>query len=184
MQLIRATLIVSGRVRKVGYRLIVEEKALGLGVKGTVENMPDGRVRIVCEGEKEKIDEFINAINLKERLINVQNIDKKIDKATGKFKEFRIISENDMKELRESTDAGAMYLRVLVEDTNNNFNSLDKKYGSISEKMDKFAEVISEIIKTLREDRAEIIETLKEDRAEMKGIAGAMVEAIKSFKAG
>jgi len=58
MQLIRATLIVSGRVRKVGYRLIVEEKALGLGVKGTVENMPDGRVRIVCEGEKEKIDEL------------------------------------------------------------------------------------------------------------------------------
>ncbi len=191
---IRAELLVSGGVTKRGYRAVVEEKAIELGIKGNVRNLPDGNVKVVCEGEKENIEKFINAIDIKERFIKVVNIDKKFSKAVGKFKDFKIIREKGWREIGESTEAGAIYLRALWEDTNKNFDKMDIKYGGISEKMNKFGEITSESVKTLKsisekmgkfeESMSETIKTLREDRTEMKQIAGAIIEAIKSFKAG
>jgi len=184
MEYIKARLIVSGKVTKRGYRVIVKEIADKLGIKGNVKNTPDEKVEIVCEGQKEHVEKFIAAIGIKERFINVENIDKKFDEPTGKFEDFKIIREESLKEIEESTEAGATYLRAFLEDTNRNFDNLNVKYGTISEKLGKFEEVMVEMVKTLKEDRNEIIRTLKEDRTEMKQLVNAIIEAIKSFKAG
>lgn len=41
---------VHGRVQGVGFRYYTRKAALSYGVSGYVANMPDGTVRVVCEG--------------------------------------------------------------------------------------------------------------------------------------
>jgi len=62
MTLKRATISVSGDVQMAGFRTFVKNLADSLGVKGYAENLPDGRVRIVCEGEEEKILKLENSL--------------------------------------------------------------------------------------------------------------------------
>lgn len=50
---------VTGRVQGVGFRAASRRQARYLRLAGWVENLPDGSVRIVVNGEKEKCMEFI-----------------------------------------------------------------------------------------------------------------------------
>ena len=43
--------LVSGRVQGVAYRASAQHKARTLGLQGYAENLPDGRVRVVAQGE-------------------------------------------------------------------------------------------------------------------------------------
>ena len=67
----RLTAYVSGNVQKVGYRARVVQIANALGLKGMVENTLDGRVKIIAEGEEDKLRWFLEAINIKDALIQV-----------------------------------------------------------------------------------------------------------------
>ncbi|MGH7197623.1 MAG: acylphosphatase [Candidatus Omnitrophota bacterium] len=58
----RAHVFYSGRVQGVGFRYTAERLALELGLVGWVKNLPDNRVELVCEGSKEKIDEFLRRL--------------------------------------------------------------------------------------------------------------------------
>ncbi len=53
------TIRVSGKVQGVGFRYYTHKKATELGLKGFVQNKPDGSVYIEAEGVEEKLDEFI-----------------------------------------------------------------------------------------------------------------------------
>jgi len=55
----RAIIIVKGRVQKVGYRDLVADWAMDLGVVGFAENQPDRTVKIIAEGEEEILEEFV-----------------------------------------------------------------------------------------------------------------------------
>jgi acylphosphatase len=50
---------VRGKVQGVFFRKSTQEKAYELQISGYVQNERDGSVYIEAEGEKEKIDEFI-----------------------------------------------------------------------------------------------------------------------------
>jgi acylphosphatase len=50
--------LVSGRVQGVGFRFFVEAAALREGLHGWVSNLPDGRVEIAAEGERESLERF------------------------------------------------------------------------------------------------------------------------------
>ena len=51
------------KIQNIGYRLFIQRKMMDLGfTKGNVENLPDGRVKGLIEGEKQKIEEFIKQI--------------------------------------------------------------------------------------------------------------------------
>jgi len=53
---------VSGRVQGVGFRYFTEDRARLEGLSGYVRNLPDGRVEIVAEGDREAVDRFERAI--------------------------------------------------------------------------------------------------------------------------
>jgi len=57
-----AQLFVSGRVQGVGFRNFSFRCATGLQLLGTVQNLSDGRVTLVVEGEKLKIETLIDAL--------------------------------------------------------------------------------------------------------------------------
>ena len=54
--------LVSGRVQRVGFRAFVKRNASLLGVKGYVENLADGRVHAVLEGEEHQVDKLLEAV--------------------------------------------------------------------------------------------------------------------------
>ena len=70
--MIRATLIISGDVQEAGYRDIVEDIAVKLGVKGFVESLRDKTVCVVCEAEKDVVDRFVDAIKIKNDIVDVK----------------------------------------------------------------------------------------------------------------
>lgn len=51
-------IIVSGKVQGVFFRASAKQKADELGIKGTVTNLPDGRVYIEAQGSDDDMDSF------------------------------------------------------------------------------------------------------------------------------
>ena len=50
---------VSGRVQGVCFRAWTQEKAVELGVRGYVKNLPNGNVEFVAVGEENKVDALL-----------------------------------------------------------------------------------------------------------------------------
>ena len=53
---------VSGRVQGVYYRAFTRERAIALGVKGWVRNVPGGGVEAVLEGERKQVGELLKSM--------------------------------------------------------------------------------------------------------------------------
>lgn len=56
------TVLVSGRVQGVGYRAFARRQALDLGLAGYAENLPDGRVEVVAEGERAVLERYLERL--------------------------------------------------------------------------------------------------------------------------
>lgn len=54
-----AHIFVMGFIQGVGFRRYIKKKALSLGLKGWIKNLPDGRVEILAQGSKEDIAKLI-----------------------------------------------------------------------------------------------------------------------------
>jgi acylphosphatase len=79
----------SGRVQGVGFRQTTVRIAERFTVTGFAENLPDGRVRLIVEGEPAEIDLFLAAVqDGLERYI--RDIDERHRPATGEFGGFGI----------------------------------------------------------------------------------------------
>jgi len=81
-------IFVSGRVQKVGYRSKVIALARDMGITGWVGNLPDGRVKVVAEGDAAALDRFAYALKVKNALIDVSDVEVERQDATGEFKAF------------------------------------------------------------------------------------------------
>ena len=91
MRLIRARIIVEGRVQKVGYRDLVQNVARKLGVNGHVENLKDGNAQIVCEAEERVLEGFVKEIDVKEDFMEVERVRiVERSEANGEFEYFEI----------------------------------------------------------------------------------------------
>lgn len=55
--------IVKGDVQGVGFRAMTRYFATGLGVTGTVRNLPDGTVEIFAHGSKKRLEELMQKLN-------------------------------------------------------------------------------------------------------------------------
>src|SRR5262245_18639791 len=60
--LVARRFLISGRVQGVGFRYFLEAKAAAEGVHGWVQNLSDGRVEAVIEGDREAVDRVEAAI--------------------------------------------------------------------------------------------------------------------------
>ncbi len=87
----RYEVYVSGRVQRVGFRWFVERTAKKLNIKGTVRNLSDKRVEIICETTDEVFKELLNKIKHGSFLSNVKDIQVNKTKTTNEFLDFKII---------------------------------------------------------------------------------------------
>jgi len=51
--------IIKGRVQMVGFRAFAEERAAAYGVTGYVQNLGNGDVEVVAEGDRALLEEFL-----------------------------------------------------------------------------------------------------------------------------
>ncbi len=55
-------ILYSGLVQGVGFRYTAKIVAAGFEVIGSVRNLPDGRVELIAEGERDELEAFCDAI--------------------------------------------------------------------------------------------------------------------------
>ncbi len=121
----------SGNVQRVGYRARVIDIANAFGFKGMIENQKDGLVKIIAEGDEEKLRWFESAIDIKNALIRVSSIEKEYSPATGDFENFgKLVLKG---ETDSRLDTAADYLRDLVVGVNN----INDNLGGLGGKMDR-----------------------------------------------
>lgn len=77
---------ISGRVQGVGYRYFVYYKARTLGIKGSVKNLRDGRVKVIAIGENTK--KFIEVLRKGPMVSYVSDIQINELSSTKEYDEF------------------------------------------------------------------------------------------------
>jgi acylphosphatase/fructose-specific phosphotransferase system component IIB len=132
--MIRATLYISGDVQHVNYRSKVIRIAEKYHIKGNVQNLSNGNVKVIAEGQENEIERFIHDINIRNSLINVATIEKEYSTPTGEYESFyKLVSEG---ETDERLDTAADLLKELINVTRNGFSGLEKKQDIMIEKQD------------------------------------------------
>ena len=90
-QPIRARVLVSGDVQGVGFRQATIEEAERLGgLTGTVKNLTDGRVEVVVEGERGKVEALVAWCEVGPRLARVSGVQVSYGTARGDLGPFGI----------------------------------------------------------------------------------------------
>ncbi|MBA3043591.1 hypothetical protein FP804_00460 [archaeon] len=195
--MIRARIIVEGKVQSAGYRDEVEDIALDLGITGFVRNMVEkDRVEIVCEADEKVIDEFLKNVKIKNEIIDVKKLTAKKTKPTGEFKAFRVIRGDKDSEIAERMDEAVKHLKGMKKglygvrdevkgsredikgvreeirefrtETKESFNSLDEKYH-----------VVSQSLKSSDETQKMMKEELSEMRKEFSQSRGQIAKLVE-----
>ena len=161
MTLKRATIFVSGNVQMAGFRTFVKNFADSLDIKGYAENLPDGRVRIVCEGEEKRIAELINSIKIKApSLSKVEDLQTEYEEYVGEFADFerrgkdvpRKATLDDLLEVMISFDNKAEKMVGVLGGINKNTEKMLEKQDMMLEKQD----ITIDVLKSVKEDTARI----------------------------
>ena len=86
----RAHVHYTGRVQGVGFRYTAEAIAHRTGMKGFVKNLNDGRVELVCEGPKKKIEAFLDEIQKCSLGPYIRQTECQWEAPTHEFDDFRV----------------------------------------------------------------------------------------------
>jgi acylphosphatase len=86
----RVRVLYSGTVQGVGFRWRVVDSARGLRVTGFVRNLPDGRVELVSEGEREELDRLLASIRTRMAEL-ISREEPSWSAATGEFATFGVL---------------------------------------------------------------------------------------------
>ncbi len=92
--MIQAHLIITGYVQGVGYRQFVKTHAKRLGLTGWVQNLPDGSVEVLVQGEKEDIENLIKECRKGPFLAQVKDIKIEWQDIKNRFSDFQIYHTN------------------------------------------------------------------------------------------
>jgi len=170
----RLTAYISGRVQRVGYRAKVIELANGLGIKGIIENLSDGRVRIIAEGDEEKMKLFEGSIDIKNTFIQVTSIEKIYSQPYGEFGSFYKLVGTGETDSRLDEGIGVLKdMRDLLISICGTQKQMLSKQDQMLGKQDETLFEIKDMNRSLNDkmdkvlDKSDIIE-LKGDVAEMK----------------
>ena len=165
----KARIVVDGIVQGVGYRALIKQVARQLALKGLVRNLEDTKVEIFCEGQENNTREFLKQIDSKTEGkdvlgINVAEIEchwegqSNYHRAWKRYSGFEIdyqvkgVTPVD-KETLESQEFAKLYfiglrdeMKAFRHETNNNFKTMDDKYGDISKELKEFRKTVKEFL--------------------------------------
>ena len=83
--------IVRGRVQLVMFRDFTQRKGSGLGLAGTVHNLPDGTVEVIAQGDRAKLEQLVGKLRKGSLLSRVDGVEVVWREPTERFDRFRIV---------------------------------------------------------------------------------------------
>jgi acylphosphatase len=175
----RLTAFVSGTVQKTGYRAKVVNLANFLGLMGFVQNLPDGRVKVVAEGDEPALERFLNDLSIKDPLIDVRSIESNYTSAMGDFIRFEKIVDNG--ETDQRLDKAAELLSDLIVVNKQIVAQLiinNEEIKGVREEV----KGVREEVKGSREDIRAVHEEVKGVREEVKGSRGDLNKVRESIQ--
>jgi len=159
----RVDITVQGEVQRVGYRYIVQDIARKLGVKGYVQNMPDGTVKVIAEASVDIVKKFIEALEVKEPPVVVERVQVTYLKPTGEFQFFAITYGNLTEEMAEGFGTGLKYINLSRHETRQGFHSLGNEVKAMREGMDKNFQEMSGRYDAISENLSQAIRIIQEE---------------------
>lgn len=181
----RATLIIKGDVQEAGYRATILRIALKLGVVGFVENLKNGNVKIVCEGDNIVIKKFIEQIRVKDEYVLVEDIEKKFEKFTGEFETFEIKTGDLAFEMFQGYATAGKYFHGLgkkVEQVGNKVECVGDKVEQVGEHVKQLREETKNNFNYLRDSYHIFSKILISVDENLKRIGGNQEESNKRFE--
>lgn len=88
-RLTRREVLFAGRVQGVGFRYTTRNIAGRFAVTGYVQNLPDGRVRLIAEGAPDEVERFVDAVSA-EMAQYIRGVQQSSADATGEFAAFEV----------------------------------------------------------------------------------------------
>ncbi len=148
-----------GRVQHVGFRDRIENIGKGLGINGIIYNHKDGTVRILVnfddEEDKELFKKYIERLEKKDKLIEIEKIEEKRLNTYIEFPEgISRLSSDDILELNKKLDEGVKYIKLIFAELEEH----KKVLLEIKDMQSKTIEILNGHTKILNE----IKDTLKE----------------------
>ena len=86
----RQRTVVSGMVQGVGFRFFACRVAAKYNLGGYVQNLPNGDVEVVAEGDREVVESFLKEIAQGPSYSRVLGVKSFIEKPTGQFRSFGV----------------------------------------------------------------------------------------------
>jgi len=193
MARIKAEIIVKGAVQKAGYRDYVQEKARSLNIKGYVENQRDGSVRIMCEADKEDLEDFVKLINIKQDLIEVEKIETvKKQPATGEYEYFDIKYGSMEEEMGERMVAAVKIAVATRQDIKDMHEDMKNMHQDLKEGINSMHKDLKGSIESMHQDmnqnfkemaeRYDVISAeLLRTREELQKAVDALIKVVQKF---
>ena len=89
-EVVRAHVVVRGRVQGVFYRAIAQDHARSLGLTGWIRNRPDGNVECLLEGPRDGIEAMLAWCEKGPPHARVDGVDVKWEDTPREFTTFRV----------------------------------------------------------------------------------------------
>ena len=86
----QAHIFILGFVQNVGFRQFIKKNALKLNLKGYAQNLVDGRVEAVVQGEKTDIEKLIKICERGVFLSEVKSVIVNYEESKEEFQDFQI----------------------------------------------------------------------------------------------
>ncbi|TFH40367.1 MAG: hypothetical protein E4G94_09705, partial [ANME-2 cluster archaeon] len=145
-----------------------------LGIKGFIQNLSDGRVKIIAQGEQSELDKLIQAINISNSLINVTNIEQEYSTYSNDYEGFNKVVRDG--ETDERLDNAIDLFKKLITVTGDGFSNLGKELGDkidrVGDKVDHSRIEITSEIHSMRDDFNTLFDTrlskIESELSEMK----------------
>ena len=165
----RANIGIKGNVQMAGFRTFINNIADSLNVTGFAENVEDGSVKVICEGEEEGINKLINSIKEKTpSFASIEEMNVAYEEYKGEFTGFNRRGADVPKEDKE--DAMLRYMQ-----------SFDKK----GEVMIGILNSMNDTLKSVKEDTSNMLvkqDMMLEKQDRMLGKQEDTIEAIDRSK--
>ena len=176
--MLKLTAYVSGKVQMAGYRSKIVTIAHVFSLKVYVMNLSDSRVKIVAEGPKADLERFLEAVRIKNTLIDVEEIRAEFSEANGSYEEFFKIAGEGETDAR--LDQAAEYLKDLISAVREGFRDNGLKLDSMNSSLKDISGKQDQIIDRIDGAREEIVSEVSGMRSDLKGRTEERLQRIES----
>jgi len=180
----RVEIIARGDVQRVGFRDIVQKIARDLGISGSVENQEPYDVKIVAEGQREVLNEFVQALRIQRGAVQVRELEISWTTPTDEFPYFKILRGEWQEELGERFDVASGMLNRNME-LSEQILMVSRESLSIGKSMldrqDKMLDRQEKTIEEIRGVRSDLQEYMNKRFVRIEGEIGKIKKAIEEM---